>query len=224
MKRKLDENDAPSVEVAETEKKDEPEKKEPGFADFGLDPRLLQAISTQKYKTPTIVQQKAIPLALEGQDIIARARTGSGKTAAYVLPVLESILKRKKQASTPSTTALFLVPTRELADQVTKVVESLTAFCSKEIQVVKLSDRVPDAVSKSLLSNSPDIVVATPARAWHNIKSAALLVDALTHLVIDEADLVLSYGTRLLFDDPHTWSGSTLPKETSCAIDLTRTQ
>lgn len=188
MKRKLDENDAPSVEVADAE------IKEPSFADFGLDSRLLQAISTQRYKTPTTIQQKAIPLALEGQDIIAKARTGSGKTAAYVLPVLESILKRKKQTSTPSIAALFLVPTRELADQVTKVIESFTAFCSKEIQVVKLSDRVPDAVSKSLLSDSPDIVVATPARAWHNIKSAALLADNLTYLVLDEADLVLSYG------------------------------
>jgi ATP-dependent RNA helicase DDX56/DBP9 len=81
-----------------------------------------------------------------------------------------------------------------LADQVTSVLESFASFCSKEIQIVKLSERVPDAVSKSLLSNSPDIVVATPARAWHNIKNSALSVESLTHFVLDEADLVLSYG------------------------------
>ncbi|KAK6196859.1 Structural maintenance of chromosomes protein 3 [Pestalotiopsis sp. IQ-011] len=190
MKRKLDENDAPSVEVAEAEA----DKKEPSFADFNLEPRLLQAIASQRFKAPTNVQQKTIPLALEGRDIIAKARTGSGKTAAYVLPVLEALLKKKKQDSTPSTAALFLVPTRELADQVTSVLESFTSFCSKEIQIVKLSEKVPDAVSKSLLSNSPDVVVATPARAWHNVKNSALSLENLTHLVLDEADLVLSYG------------------------------
>lgn len=59
---------------------------------------------------------------------------------------------------------------------------------------MKLSEKVPDAVSKSLLSNSPDVVVATPARAWHNVKNSALSLENLTHLVLDEADLVLSYG------------------------------
>jgi ATP-dependent RNA helicase DDX56/DBP9 len=96
MKRKLDENDAPSVEVPEES------KKEPGFSDFNLDPRLLQAIANQRFKTPTLVQQKTIPLALEGYDIIAKAHTGSGKTAAYVLPVLQSILKKKKHVGCPS--------------------------------------------------------------------------------------------------------------------------
>lgn len=104
--------------------------------------------------------------------------------------------------------ALILVPTRELADQVTKVIESLSAFCAKEIQAVKLSDRVPDSVSKALLSNSPDIVVATPGRAWHNIKNSALSVESLTHLVLDEADLVLSYG----YDDDLQSIAAAIPK------------
>jgi hypothetical protein len=91
MKRKLDENDAPSVEVAEAD------KKEVTFADFNLDPKILQAISAAQLRTPTLVQQKAIPLSLDGVDVIAKARTGSGKTAAYVLPILEALLKRKKQ-------------------------------------------------------------------------------------------------------------------------------
>lgn len=92
------------------------------------------------------------------------------------------------------TSALILVPTRELADQVHKVIESLAAFCAKDIQAVKLTDKVSEAVQRSLLSNSPDIVVSTPARTWSNISSSALSLDKLTHLVLDEADLVLSYG------------------------------
>jgi len=72
----------------------------------------------------------------------------------------------------------------------------LSAFCAKDVSAVKLSDKVSAAVQRSLLSNSPDIVVATPARAWSNVESGALSLDKLTHLVLDEADLVLSYGYR----------------------------
>lgn len=186
MKRKLDENDAP-IEV-------KGDSDEHTFGDLGLDPRLLQAISHQGFKKPTLVQSKTIPLALDGVDILAKAKTGSGKTAAYVLPVLQAILKRKQSSSESYTAALILVPTRELADQVTKSIESFSVFCTKEIQVVKLSDTVSDAVQRSLLSAAPDIVVSTPAKVWHHIKNSALSVDNVRQIVLDEADLVLSYG------------------------------
>ena len=75
-----------------------------------------------------------------------------------------------------------------------KAIESFAIFCAKDVQSIKLTDKLSAAVQRSLLSNSPDIVVSTPARAWANIESAALSVDKLTHLVLDEADLVLSYG------------------------------
>lgn len=90
MKRKLDANDvpAPSAEV-------KAKKEDTTFAALGLDSRLLQGIAKQNFQTPTLVQSKAIPLALEGRDILARVKTGSGKTAAYLLPILHSILKRK---------------------------------------------------------------------------------------------------------------------------------
>jgi ATP-dependent RNA helicase DDX56/DBP9 len=91
MKRKLDENNVPAVVQQVEEKKDET-----GFAALGLDTRLLQAIAKQNFQTPTLVQSKAIPLALEGRDVLARAKTGSGKTAAYLLPILNAILKRKQ--------------------------------------------------------------------------------------------------------------------------------
>jgi ATP-dependent RNA helicase DDX56/DBP9 len=91
MKRKLDANDVPAP-AEEVEK----QKDATSFTELGLDSRLLQGIAKQNFSTPTLVQSKAIPLALEGRDILARAKTGSGKTAAYLLPVLHLILKRKQ--------------------------------------------------------------------------------------------------------------------------------
>lgn len=221
MKRKLDENDQPTEVTGDNN--------EATFGDLGLDPRLLQAISHQGFKKPTLVQSKTIPLALDGTDILAKAKTGSGKTAAYVLPILQSILKRKqvsfatgrlelsegkklltenKTSSESYTAALVLVPTRELADQVAKAVELFSAFCTKEIQVVKLSDKVSDAVQRSLLSASPDIVVSTPARVWHHIKNSGFSLENLKQLVLDEADLVLSYG----YDEDLQSIATSLPK------------
>jgi ATP-dependent RNA helicase DDX56/DBP9 len=86
------------------------------------------------------------------------------------------------------------VPTRELAEQVHKVVESLSAFCAKDVRAVNLTQRVSEAVQRSLLADSPDIVIATPARAASNLDVSTVSLENLSHLVIDEADLVLSYG------------------------------
>lgn len=99
-----------------------------------------------------------------------------------------------QSSSTPATAALILVPTRELAEQVYKAVEIFASFCAKDIRAVNLTQKVSDAVQRSLLADSPDIVIATPARASLNINTSSLSVESLTHLVIDEADLVLSYG------------------------------
>ena len=187
MKRKLDENDQPTVEVAPTTKS--------SFDSFGLDARLLQAISKAKYKKPTPVQLQAIPLALEGKDVLAKSKTGSGKTAAYVLPILQSIL-RKKAASPKekSISALVLVPTRELAEQVNITFASFTVFCFKEVRSVNLTQRVSDAVLHALLQDPPEILVSTPARAIQKLNKGSISLQYLTHLVIDEADLILSYG------------------------------
>ncbi|KAI2471481.1 DEAD-domain-containing protein [Annulohypoxylon bovei var. microspora] len=206
MKRKLNENDEPvSIAKAETPNT---EVLPFTFANLGLDSRLLQATAHQNWQTPTLVQSKAIPLAIEGCDVLAKAKTGSGKTAAYTLPILQAILKRKQTSPDSFTAALILVPTNELVTQVTKVLESLTSFCSREIKVSKLSDKLSDAAQRAVLSDSPDIVVATPSRAWHNIKNSALSLEKLTHLVLDEADLVLSYG----YDEDLQNVASSLPK------------
>ncbi|KAH8690146.1 putative ATP dependent RNA helicase [Talaromyces proteolyticus] len=190
MKRKLDENDVPSTEVAEAVSQNEST-----FETLNLDPRIRQALVKEKFSKPTLVQAQAIPLALEGKDILARAKTGSGKTAAYVLPILQSILRRKaNEPSLKATSALILVPTRELADQVQRVATSFSSFCGKDIRAVNLTQKVSDAVQRAMLADFPDIVISTPARVLANINSSALSLNELTQLVIDEADLVLSYG------------------------------
>ncbi|KAH8890776.1 DEAD-domain-containing protein [Thozetella sp. PMI_491] len=195
MKRKLAQrDDAPPPETAAPESTAAAVPAQPSFADLNLDARLVQALAKLGFEKPTHVQHRAIPLALNGRDILAKAPTGSGKTAAYLLPVMQSILRRKKTSTEACTSALILVPTRELADQVLKKFEELSAFCAKDIQAVKLAEKLPDAVQRALLANTPDIVISTPARAWNNVNSSSLSVDKLTHLVIDEADLVLSYG------------------------------
>ncbi|KAK2756708.1 ATP-dependent DNA/RNA helicase [Arachnomyces sp. PD_36] len=190
MKRKLDSNDAPS-----TEEPKGAERKEPTFEDLNLDPRLLQALSKEKFNKPTLVQAEAIPLALGGKDILARARTGSGKTAAYLLPIIQSILQKKANApSSKSISALILVPTRELAEQVYNVTVSLSSFCAKDVRSANLIQKVSDSVQRSILADLPDIVISTPSRAIININNSTLSLEHLSHFVVDEADLVLSYG------------------------------
>ncbi|EGE77925.1 ATP-dependent RNA helicase DBP9 [Blastomyces dermatitidis ATCC 18188] len=190
MKRKLDANNVPSPE-------DSAEKNNTAhsFENLNLDPRLLQALTQQKFTKPTLIQAEAIPLALDGKDVLARAKTGSGKTAAYLLPILQSILQKKTNDPThKAISTLILVPTRELAEQVHKTVTSFSAFAGKDIRSTNLTQKVSDAVQRSILADLPDIVISTPARAVVNINSSALTLQHLTHLVIDEADLVLSYG------------------------------
>lgn len=89
---------------------------------------------------------------------------------------------------------LILVPTRELAVQITKVISELSAYCTGDIRAVNLADKPSDTVQRALLSGTPDIVVTTPTRALSNIKCGSLPPEKLTHLVLDEADLVMSYG------------------------------
>ncbi|KAF2087092.1 DEAD-domain-containing protein [Saccharata proteae CBS 121410] len=206
MKRKLNEHDvpAPAEAVASSTK-----TTTPSFDSLGLDARLLQGVVREKFSTPTPVQAKAIPLALEGKDILARSKTGSGKTAAYVLPILQSVLKRKASANnTKCTSALILVPTRELAGQVTKTIEALAAFCGQDVRAENITQKEDDQVQRARLADSPDIVVATPGRASANLNNAALSLDSLAHLVIDEADLVLSYG----YDDDLENLSKSMPK------------
>ncbi|KAJ8122197.1 hypothetical protein ONZ43_g1546 [Nemania bipapillata] len=192
MKRKIDDlrEDKPPIALPAADKK--APSQDAAFTDFGLDPRILTAIAGQSFHKPTAPQALAIPQILDGRSLVLRAKTGSGKTLCYLLPLIETIL-RNKEIAQKSTSALILVPTRELADQVLRAIETFTAFCQKDVRAIKLSEQLPDEVVRSMLASTPHIVVATPSRASAGLKISPW-VSSLKMLVIDESDLVLSYG------------------------------
>ncbi|KAI0200793.1 ATP-dependent RNA helicase DBP9 [Astrocystis sublimbata] len=207
MKRKIDdlrEEDQPPIALPVPDAKSPPDA---SFTAFGLDSRILTAIAGQGFHQPTTPQALAIPQILDGKSLVLRAKTGSGKTLCYLLPLIESILRAKAPAQ-QSTSALVLVPTRELADQVLRTIETFTAFCQKDVRAVKLSEQVPDEVVRSVLASAPHIVVATPSRACASLRISASWVSGLKVLVIDESDLVLSYG----YEDDLTTLSSSIPK------------
>ncbi|KAI0076592.1 DEAD-domain-containing protein [Panus rudis PR-1116 ss-1] len=187
------------------------------FASFShlLDDRILRALADLGFARPTLVQTKAIPLALESRDILARARTGSGKTAAYCIPLVQKILHVKSSASsseTPSQTtrAVILVPTRELSEQVTSHLRGLIKYCDKDVAICNVCIGTSNHLQRTILSDKPDIVIATPSKALSLLQSKTLSLAHLETLVIDEADLILSYGHDE--DVRQIFSGGYLPK------------
>ncbi|CAG9836748.1 unnamed protein product [Diabrotica balteata] len=165
------------------------------FHEMELDDRILKAIAKVGWLQPTIIQEKVIPLLLEGKDVLVRARTGSGKTAAFLLPVIQKILNIKQTAAQQETKALILAPSRELCHQICGVIKDLTIKCSREVRYVDISLPVDLSIQKPLLVEKPDIVVGTPGRTLQHIKADNLnLKKSLELVVIDEADLVFSFG------------------------------
>jgi len=147
------------------------------------------------WKEPTLIQERAIPLILEGKDVLARARTGSGKTGAYSLPILQKVLTIKSTAREQSIRALVLAPSKELCHQIYGNLVELASSCIKDVKVVNITCSTCEVTVKSLLSEKPDIVVATPTRILsHLTKKNLNLKESLELLVIDEADLVFSFG------------------------------
>ncbi|BGP33112.1 ATP-dependent DNA/RNA helicase [Rhodotorula toruloides] len=186
------------------------------FADLEptLHPLLLRSLAALGFAVPTPIQHTLIPLALESnRDILARARTGSGKTLAYAVPLVQGILARRDRGELEGTRALVLVPTRELAEQVrgqiARLVEGL-GIGEKEGEGIRVVNVVGEAggrnkkrktahaggerVERMALADRPEIVVATPSRALAHLRSETLHLSHLDYLVIDEADLILSYG------------------------------
>ncbi|KAI8641604.1 P-loop containing nucleoside triphosphate hydrolase protein [Parasitella parasitica] len=166
------------------------------FAAFDFDPRLARAVAQLNFTRPTPIQAQGIPLALAGRDILARARTGSGKTAAYAMPIVQKILAAKESLDIePSIKALVLVPTRELAEQVTNHINKLLVYANQLVKVVNLAGQISAQLQRPLLAEKPDIVVATPSKALAHLEANNMnLKESLENLVIDEADLVLSFG------------------------------
>ncbi|XP_044737498.1 probable ATP-dependent RNA helicase DDX56 [Chrysoperla carnea] len=165
------------------------------FHEMELDDRILKAIAKLGWVKPTLIQERAIPLLLEGKDVLVRARTGSGKTAAFSIPVIQKILNSKQTAVQQDVKCLILAPTKELSKQIHNVIIDLTCKCSREVKCIDISQQVDVNIQKPLLMDKPDIVVSTPARALKHLKAGNLkLKDSLETLIVDEADLVFSFG------------------------------
>ncbi len=161
------------------------------FADLALSPRLQQTLTELGYAAPTPVQASAIPVILAGRDLMAGAQTGTGKTAAFVLPLLEQLLQHPTSDARPIR-ALVLVPTRELAVQVH---ESVTRYAKDtDLTSTLVYGGVSIAAQVEALKNSVDILIATPGRLLDHLRQGALSLAALRHLVFDEADRMLDMG------------------------------
>jgi len=143
---------------------------------------------------PTLIQEKAIPLLLEGKDLLIKARTGSGKTAAFVVPLIQKILVNKRTQEKQEIKGLIIAPSKELCKQIHDVIVSLTIKCCREVRVIDLSLQTRDLdVQKLLLSEMPDIVVVTPGRLLQHLKAKNMMLKhSVDTLIIDEADLVRS--------------------------------
>lgn len=179
--------------------------------DFGLDSRLLKAIAKLGFACPTAVQERCLPIALQGKDVLVRSRTGSGKTLAFALPVLSKLLADKEhggEGSQPNTVgAVLLAPTKELCKQIEKQVVDLIYYCRDIISVCSLSEDNTGALQFKL-KRKPDIIISTPAKIVQCCQSGHLDLSNVKVLVIDEADLVLSFG----YSEDITYITSQLPK------------
>jgi len=164
---------------------------------MGLCPELVRALNEKGYAEPTAIQRAAIPAVLEGRDFLGSAQTGSGKTAAFCLPVLQQLasLPAPPVGRTPRRVhALVLVPTRELAAQVGETVVNLARYLPRRVKVAVLFGGVSVNPQMLALRGGADIVVATPGRLIDLIGQNALKISNVRTLVLDEADRLLDMG------------------------------
>ena len=168
------------------------ESEENTFNSMNLDDRLLKSISKQGWSCPTPVQDKVIPLVLEGKDVVARAKTGSGKSAAYLIPIIQKIIQNK-EIRKRLLQCLVILPSKELCKQAYDQMILLTSYCSKDVQGLDIGNKtVVDA--KLLLSKSPDFLFTTPSKLLANMHNGTVNMKNFEILVIDEADIMFSYG------------------------------
>jgi superfamily II DNA/RNA helicase len=186
------------------------------FSEIGLHPAILKALTDSGYSEPTPVQQQAIPAALEGRDLLVSSQTGSGKTAAFMLPALHRFAVQERAATAPRTTSperatgrprghdrqrfqpahprmLVLTPTRELALQVTAATEKYGRQLH-QVKAVAILGGMPYPKQMELLGRNPEILVATPGRLIDHMASGKIDFSQLQILVLDEADRMLDMG------------------------------
>jgi len=162
------------------------------FKEFGLDENLVEGIEASGYETATPIQEQVIPIILSGKDLIAAAQTGTGKTAAFVLPIINKLIHSRTDEHI---NALVIVPTRELAIQISEHLDGFSYFTSiSSIAVYGGSDGFSFANEKQALSRGADIVVCTPGRMIAHLNMGYVKLDGLQFLVLDEADRMLDMG------------------------------
>ena len=169
------------------------------FSSLGLSERLMDAIKKAKYESPYPIQIQAIPAILQKKDILGIAPTGSGKTASYVLPILQMLVEKDspKDRSVP---VLIIVPTRELAAQVQEVVKMFAEFLPRKIKTMAVYGGV--SINPQMMNlHGTEILVATPGRLLDLLSRNAIHLDKLKVLVLDEADKVLNLGFKLEVDE-----------------------
>ncbi|MFN7779034.1 MAG: DEAD/DEAH box helicase [Betaproteobacteria bacterium] len=165
------------------------------FDHFGLDPQLLAAIKAMGYTTPTPIQSKAIPVVLQGGDVMGAAQTGTGKTAGFGLPLLQQLLQHANTSMSPArhpVRGLILAPTRELADQVGDNLKQYAAQCPLRVAVVYGGvdmDPQTEALRKGV-----EVVIATPGRLLDHLQQKNTSLSQVSIVVLDEADRMLDMG------------------------------
>jgi ATP-dependent RNA helicase DeaD len=157
------------------------------FKQYGFSAEILQALEKLGYETPTDVQQQVLPYAFEGRDLIVQAQTGSGKTAAFALPICEKIVLEQRNPQ-----VLVLTPTRELAVQVQEDFSNMGRF--NRIRVAAIYGQQPIYVQKSQLRQRVHVIVATPGRMLDHLQRGNVSFDEIRYLVLDEADEMLNMG------------------------------
>jgi ATP-dependent RNA helicase RhlE len=162
------------------------------FEDLKLHPSLLKAVSSQKYITPTAIQQKAIPLVLNREDVLGSAQTGTGKTAAFALPILDHLIKENNNNNKRKIRALVVTPTRELAIQIG---ENFTAYSKyNDIKNTVIFGGVKQLKQTNTLKNGVDVLVATPGRLLDLMGQGYISLKDVAYFVLDEADRMLDMG------------------------------
>ncbi|KAI7859503.1 P-loop containing nucleoside triphosphate hydrolase protein [Circinella umbellata] len=164
-------------------------KKSGGFQSMGLNQPIFKAILHKGYKVPTPIQRKSIPLIMQGQDVVGMARTGSGKTAAFLIPLLERL---KGHSAKVGARGLVLSPSRELALQTQKVCKELGKYTDLRSCVLVGGDSLDDQFS--MIASNPDILIATPGRLLHLAVEMDLDLRSMEYVVFDEADRLFEMG------------------------------
>ena len=167
----------------------------PRFDTLPLDPKLLRAVADQGYATMTPIQAKAIPVVLSGRDVMGAAQTGTGKTAAFSIPLLQKMLRHENASASPArhpVRAVVLAPTRELADQVAQNVKSYAKHTNLRVAVVFGGvDMKPQTAE---LKAGVEVLIATPGRLLDHIEAKNCVLNQVEYVVLDEADRMLDIG------------------------------